>query len=232
MNNVIKLLAITLVVVSCNSDSADNQVIPESDVTFGFTNGSFETGDFSGWELTEERVIREDRPNLGIYVGSWFIEPKVVFTDLRDDLIWVFDHLDQVDTTICVRDFFGPVEFKPTDGDYVGGYGVMESVKSTIYQEVVIPNNATALKWDLAYHNYAFEFVPDRQSIKISLLEPETNEVLQTAFETDKDTHYDLDITAFSANIQEFAGRKVRVIINIDIEFDCMVVLFDNFKFE
>ncbi|MEO9648166.1 MAG: hypothetical protein ABJI10_07630 [Ekhidna sp.] len=110
-----------------------NQVVGifESPIIYGFTNGSFETGDFCGWTLTE-RELCSDTFVFGPYAGSWYTLTAGEYPLLEGTfMIPVFDHLDQVATTICKQE---ALIIEPTDGDYIGGYGVLYCAESSMHQ--------------------------------------------------------------------------------------------------
>jgi MYXO-CTERM domain-containing protein len=166
-------------------------------------NGSFETGDYTGWTLTKDAGNAE-YATFGVAATGQMIQYGGVVHDFRDG----------VDVTEYSSSL--PMTSAPTDGGSLAVQLQNGPATTRMYQTITIPVGST-LSWDLAYHNTWTTFA-STQRARIDLRDPDTDAVLVTLFETKPGdplkramTHYDVDVGAYG-------GRDVRLDVALDVQ--------------
>jgi hypothetical protein len=183
-------------------------------------NGSFETGDYTGWTLWAENP--SDRGTSGIGNDG----QTIVAGDTM---------LDYVTNTI-VQEFASglPITFAATDGSKVAVELQGGPVHRRMYEDVTVPNGGSMLAWDMRYTNHAGIFDDAGQYLAINVRDPNTDAILATIYKTSdaQDAQTLPTMTAFSASIAAYAGQRVRIDVEMMVHFSYFDAVFDNFRFE
>ncbi len=179
-------------------------------------NPSFEAGDYTGW------VLRESSPQptygvWGIGASEQSIEPGEL----------VYDFRDQVSSRAnCLP---VPLDIAAAEGDAYAFNLQAGPEDHRMSQDIFLPPTITTLGWSMGYHNYWGSFVADAQFLAVQLRDPATDEVLATLYKTGEGDPQQLPMTAFEADIRAFAGRTVRIDVELQVQLTCFDGEFDDF---
>ena len=189
-------------------------------VTQTLVNGSFETGDYAGWTLWSE--YPNDQGTFGIGTDGQ--------TLANGDTM-----LDYMTNTIVQEYSIGlPITFAATDGNKVAVELQDGPVHRRMYEDVTVPSGGSLLAWDMRYTNFAGTFDAAGQYLAINVRDPNTDAILATIYKTAdaQDAQTLPTMTAFSASIAAYAGQRVRIDVEVMVQFDFFDLVFDNFRFE
>ncbi|MDD4215131.1 MAG: HYR domain-containing protein, partial [Bacteroidales bacterium] len=178
-------------------------------------NGSFETGDYTGWTLY----------SLDGAYGTWGIgyNGQTLFYEDSlydyDDMTWEYQPSDGL-----------PYTFAPTDGNYMAVFLQNGGTFHRMFQDIALPAGTENLSVDMQYANWAFDFDPSQQ-LAINLRDPLSDALLTQLFVTNPGDPAFLAMTNFNFDISAYAGQNVRLeIIEANFNNWYFDVLFDNVK--
>jgi uncharacterized protein (TIGR03382 family) len=184
-----------------------------------FNNGSFETGDYTGWTVVDEIPGPEDIWAIGMDgVRFNFLE---TYHDFESGADGVYNCGD------------GPTPIA-TDGGLVSAELQFFVSFHRLYQDLVIPANALQVYFSLGYELYDPTLVWDTndQYIQVNLRNPADDTILTTLFMTSEGlTPHSLPMLTLYADISAFAGQTVRFDVTLMVRNHCMPIQFDNFRF-
>lgn len=192
-------------------------------VQAGFVNGSFETGDFSGWTLVEGGASTD--AGLGIW-GN--VSTGTTITTSTP----VFDHFDGASYTS--RSPGLPRTYSATDGTRLAIQLQNGPQFHRMYQDILLGASDTTLTWDMFYQDHNRSFVVNSnpneigQYLAISLRDTSDN-LLSTLFITNPGDAGSIPMTSFSRDITGFAGSLVRLSVEMDVDVFYLDAGFDNF---
>ena len=180
-------------------------------------NGSFETGDYSGWTLVEDNEFPDE--------GTWGIAQDGDVVSYNDstwdfcDEVWVNQYSDGL-----------PITYYSTDGNYLA-YQLQNFVGNhRMYQDVALGPDAARLTWDMWYTNWAGEFYPGEQYLAVNVRDPSDDSIIETLFITTEGVDPEsIPMTAFSRDISAYAGTTVRLDIEMNVQAYYLDAAFDNF---
>ena len=183
-------------------------------------NGSFETGDYTGWTLWTSDA--NDASTTGIGVDGATLNSND----------YMFDYTTH--QSLQQYSFGLPITFAATDGTKVAVALQNGPVHRRIYQDVTIPNGASVLAWDMSYNNDMGSFDASAQYLAIYVRDPSTDAILATLYKTnDADDAQKLtSMTAFSASLATYAGQQVRIDVEVMAQYDYLDVVLDNFRLQ
>jgi hypothetical protein len=185
-----------------------------------FANGSFETGDYSGWTLFEGGLSTEPSAGTwGIAQNGQTIEPGQS----------VFDFFDGIDVQQSSPGL--PHTYTATDGNFTALQLQNGPQTHRMYQDIAMPVGAATISWDMEYNNHNGDFVPDAQELAVYVRDVSSDEILATLFRTTQrvDPQF-IPVTHFSGDVSAFAGRTVRISIDMIVDRLYFDAAFDNFK--
>ncbi|MEO8698518.1 MAG: hypothetical protein ABI867_00710, partial [Kofleriaceae bacterium] len=137
-----QLLCTLLIAASCTTaDDAEVAVTTEALETNVVTNGSFETGDYTGWTLFET--------NSGS-CGTWGIGSAGQVVNPGDTVFDFFDNIDVFEGSPGL-----PMTVESTDG--VRSAMQLQNCGEThrMTQTITLPACQPLLQWDMRYTNHA-----------------------------------------------------------------------------
>ena len=184
-------------------------------------NGSFEN-DYNGWTLEESPAGNPCFGTWGIAATGFTLVPGAE----------VFDFHDLV---LCAQSSPGlPITFTPTDGNKLAFQlqnGAPELHR--MHQDITVGAGST-LHWDMQYFNHdPLGFDLTEQYLAVRIRDSVSDAILQDLFITSPgDPQTNLDhpkLTHFQADLSAFAGRTVRLSIDMQVNRDFLDVQFDNF---
>jgi hypothetical protein len=201
-------------VVSDGAASAAGSV----DVSVGGVFASFESNDYSGWTLVETPV----GPTLGTFAvvhGTTTLQVGHV----------QLDYHDMISNTYVGADF-GPVS--STHGDHVAIQFQSGEQTHTMTRPLRLPSGARTLSWDMQYANGESFHDPEHQFIAVHILDSNGRR-LETVFKTTADVHpLAIPMTTFEVDIAEYAGRNVKVQVELEVWNGYFPAAFDNFRID
>lgn len=200
------LIPIFMALVFCGREKASAQVI---------TNGSFETGDYTGWTLTKTA-------NGNTY-GTWAILQNGETVNQYQEL---YDFCDK--QQVVQFGSYLPMTFQASDGNYLAAELQNYGHDASMSQDITLPANATTMSWEMFYHNYAGQFLSN-QCLAIYIKDLNNN-ILDTIFITGPDSPLSVPMTTYSADISRFAGQTVRLDVELSVWVNYFPVAFDNFR--
>ncbi len=203
----IKFLKISIALATCVAISSPGAAAV-------FNNGSFETQDYTGWELSDDTAVTS--------AGTWGIATN----ELIAAGATLFDHNDSV--FVAQTSTGLPRTYAPSDGDFMSFLLITAAASHTLKQEVVLPNSVTTIFWDMFYENLGVPFFANQQLL-VSLRD--ASNTLHTLFITDSSEPLAVpNMTAFSADVSAFAGQTVSFEVNLNIRNGFFDAGFDNFR--
>lgn len=180
-------------------------------------NPGFETGDFSGWVLNEDSGIG--------FFGTWGV--LVTGTAVGSGAS-VFDHHDGINVTQRTPGL--PTTFHATEGSFLAVQLQRGPETHRMYQDVTLLATDTDLIWDMRYENHATGgFDPARQYLAVHVRDPVSDAILATVFRTDRGDPLSVAMSSFTADVSAFAGRTVRLDVELEVQDFYFDVAFDNF---
>jgi hypothetical protein len=185
-------------------------------------NGSFETGDYTGWTLAEWGSLpgsdrRADSDTWGIAADGQTIGVNEV----------TFDFYDQVDV---VQGSPGlPHTYQAADGIYLA-YQLQRGPEfHRMYQDVTLPGDAGTLSWSMQYENHE-AFFTGGQLLAVSVRDL-NDQVLKTLFTTDDGlAPLSSGMRSVVADVSEFAGMTVRLDVELRARTYYFDAAFDDFR--
>lgn len=181
-------------------------------------NGSFETGDYSGWTLVDTSGV-PDYGIFGVVTDGSVIDTSTSIYDWYD-----FDSFTPSSPGL-------PHTFYATNGTSVGINLQNGPASFRMYQDVALSADAQTLDWDMWWNNN-FTHNPTDQFIAVNIRDSATDAILATVFKTTDgvDPLSLPGMTPFSVDISPYAGSTVRIDIQIEqynAQFD---LAYDNFR--
>lgn len=182
-----------------------------------FVNGSFETGDYTGWTLWEGNTYHDP------VCGTWGIIEDGQ-TVLRYQLMW--DFYDGI--FIPQESLYLPETFAASAGGYAAVQLQNCAEKHRLYQDVTIGAN-TLFSWDMKYTNHRGLFSPYQQ-LAVTIRNPSDDAILETLFLTVQGTTpLAIGMTTFTADLSAYAGQTVRIDVEMVTYEWFFHATFDNF---
>ncbi|MHC4973997.1 MAG: hypothetical protein ACYTG3_16865 [Planctomycetota bacterium] len=179
-------------------------------------NGSFETGDYTGWTLLEVGLGIPSWGTWGIAADGQTVVPGGS----------VFDHFDQIFVTQTSPGL--PITYLATDGDYVALQLQNGPERHRMYQDVTIWAGAF-LTWDMRYTNHDIGFNPS-QFLAVHIRNPVDDSILETLFVTAPGDAPAIGMTSFTADLSAYAGQTVRLDVEMNVQLFYFDATFDNFS--
>ena len=179
------------------------------------TNGSFETGDYTGWTLsggigeTFFGILEKDSTMTagGTYHNYW---------TNTDDVIPGGGLL--------------PYTAAPTNGNYMGVFYQLGPNSHRMYQDVTLPNGNVELSFDMQYYNSAPAFSAT-QYISVNIRSVVSDQLIKNLFKTLPGDAQSIPMTGFNFDLTAYAGQNVRVeILYADIIDAPLNIAFDNIR--
>jgi hypothetical protein len=185
-----------------------------------FTNGSFETGDYSGWTLFEGGFTTEP------LLGAWGIARDGQTINPGD---FIYDFFDGIQVPQFSPGL--PHTYTATDGSFTAIQLQNGSQTHRMYQDIALPAGAKSISWDMEYSNFAFDFIPDEQMLEVNVRDVASDAILATLFHTTQfvDPPF-IPVTHFTGDVSAFAGRTVRISVDLIGNRFYFDAAFDNFK--
>jgi len=179
-------------------------------------NGSFETGDYTGWTLWE------GNPDNWPERGAWGIAHDGDEIN-QGDSTW-----DYCDETLVTKNSPGSITYVTTDGEYLAYQLQAGPQDHRMYQDVKLPASTANLSWDMFYINHADVF-SDSQYIAVRIRDPLNDEVLRLLFQTVPSDPQSILMTHFTYDISDYAGSEVRIDVEMRVNQGFLDAGFDNF---
>jgi hypothetical protein len=185
-----------------------------------FANGSFETGDYSGWTLFEGGVNTEP------LLAAWGIARNGQTINSGD---FVFDFFDMIQVPQFSPGL--PHTYTATDGSFTAIQLQNGSQTHRMYQDIALPVGVKSISWDMEYNNHAFDFIPDEQLLEVNVRDVASDAILATLFRTTQFVDPPIiPLTHFTGDVSAFAGRTVRISVDLIGNRFYFDAAFDNFK--
>jgi hypothetical protein len=185
-----------------------------------FANGSFETGDYSGWTLFEGGLSTEPFfSTWGIARNGQTINPGQL----------VFDFFDGIDVPQFSPGL--PHTYMATNGNFTALQLQNGPQSFRMFQDIALPAGATTISWDMEYNNHNGDFVPDAQELEVNVRDVSSDAILATLLRTTRFVDpLEIPVTHFIRNVSAFGGRTVRISIDMIVDRLFFDAAFDNFK--
>jgi hypothetical protein len=179
------------------------------------TNGSFETGDYSGWTLLEgEGSMPTD--------GTWGIVQNGQVVNPGDS---VFDFFDQI--SVAQRSGGLPITYQATEGNFLAIQLQNGSQDHRLLQDVQLPENVATLNWDMFFTNHARSFSASQYlAVHVRNL---NDDILETLYVTAEGSPLAVPMSNFSFDISSHAGEAVRIDVDMKVRSGFLDAGFDNF---
>lgn len=185
-----------------------------------FVNGSFESGDYTGWTLWEGGASTDP------FWGTWGIafDDQTVYPGDA-----VFDYFDGIYVPVFSPGY--PKTFHATDGVYLAIQAQLGEQTHRMYQDIALDARAKKMKFDMEYTTWA-PFFPDNQVLTISLRDVNDN-ILEVLFQTvEGNSPYSIPMTTFEFDVKDYRNQTVRVDVELIANEFFFDAAFDNFSIE
>jgi hypothetical protein len=185
-----------------------------------FANGSFETGDYTGWTLLEGGISNEPR------FGTWGIATNGQTIEYGQSVFDFFDGIDVQQFSVGL-----PHTYTATDGNFVALQLQNRAQSHRLFQDIALPAEVKTISWDMEYNNHAFDFTVDHQILEVNVRDPSSDAILATLLRTT--TGIDpqvIPMTQFRRDVSAFGGRTVRISVDMIVDDFFLDAAFDNFK--
>lgn len=183
-------------------------------------NGSFETGDYTGWTLWE------GGPSTFPNIGTWGIAAN---GEVINPGVSKFDYFDGIFVTQGSPGL--PITYVPSDGQYMAFQLQTAAQDHRMYQDVTLAGSATTLSLDMFYENHWPEGFSDIQYLAIHIRDTSDN-ILQILYKTVLGDLQSIPMSTFTFDISAFAGSKVRIDVEMKVQNSPLDAGFDNFVIE
>jgi hypothetical protein len=185
-----------------------------------FANGSFETGNYSGWTLFEGGLTTVPQ------FGTWGIASN---GQTIDRLQFVFDFFDGIDVQQTSPGL--PHTYTATDGSFTALQLQNGSQTHRMYQDIALPAGVTTISWDMEYNNHFGIFVPANQVLEVNVRDATTDAIVATLFRTTQGVDpQSIPVTHFTRDVSAFGGLTVRISVDMTVNNFYFDAAFDNFK--
>jgi len=181
-------------------------------------NGSFETGDYTGW------VIRQGEGSLPVD-GTWGIAQDGQTINPYEN---VFDFYDRM--VVAQLSSGLPITYHAGEGNYLAIQLQNGSQDHRLLQDVSLPANAVSLRWTMFYANRDRSF-SSGQYLAVHIRDLNDN-ILETLFVTDATSPLSIPMTDFVFDISAHAGSTVRIDVEMKVHQNFLDAAFDNFVVE
>ena len=182
----------------------------------GLVGGSFETGDFTGWVLSEPG---------NAYYGTWGIAVNGQTINSGDVTY------DYADNTMSQPQFSPglPITYTATDGDKLAYQLQGGPQQHRMWQDIDLGSNATTLSWDMWYKNHNGNF-NSGQFIAVHIRDL-SDTILDTLFITQQgvDAQSTQMMEHFTTDVSAYAGQTVRIDVEMNVQNYYFDAAFDNF---
>ena len=214
-----KLLVLAILVVGCGAPSADDP--PTSEITQGLSvsNGSFETGDYTGW------TVQHSTPS-GTF-GTWGIA-----SNNQTIAAGASVHDFVTNTDISESSPGLPTTYHSTDGNELAILLENGGEDHRMFQTITVPSCSAVVKWDMAYNNHENSFDTTGQFLALNIRNPSTDAILSTPYRTTQGVDPEVlsAMTGFVADISSFAGQTVRLDYEAEVTEFFFDIAFDNIR--
>jgi len=183
-----------------------------------FINGSFETGDYTGWSLKRT----ETNPNSGAF---GIADNKTIIVPGDS----IFDYVDSTKVRISCG-FSAQALIRATDSLLLGICYQSGPGNHRMYQDISIASDADQLQFDLSYSSYS-TFTSSLQFIAVHVRDIETDAITETLYKTVNGTDpMQIAMNQFCMDISAYSGETIRIDFEFQIQSNCMDLAFDNFR--
>nr|HEX4312578.1 choice-of-anchor D domain-containing protein [Kofleriaceae bacterium] len=218
-------LAAMVASTACSSPSTLDE--PTSEITQGLTvaNGSFETGDYTGW--TAEHVpANATAGTWGIVQDGQTISPNQQVFDFGGG-----GNVQEESPGL-------PTTYHATDGAELAILLVNGPEDHRLFQTVAVPQCQAVVRWDMAYNNHeatnnpSAPFDPSGQFLAVNVRDPSTDNILTTPYKTTTgvDAPIVSTMTGYLADISSFAGQTIRLDYEAEITEFFFDIALDNIR--
>jgi len=182
------------------------------------TNGSFETGDYTGWDLS---LTSDETANTFAVVTSGT-------TINVDDLL--FDFLGM--TNEAAQSPSLPQTYTASDGTQLAVVLSISPHTGRMFQDIDIPLGTPAIEWDMSWVNSAPNWDPATQYIEVSVRDPVNDALIESLFKTiDGIDPLFVPTTTFGADLSAYAGQTIRLDFTSQGQSDYLDYAVDNIHF-
>jgi hypothetical protein len=179
-------------------------------------NGSFEMN-YTGWTLAEDSGVPTN--------GYWGISGSTTFAagttvhDFNDNIDGVPSCLNVGTNTVAVAD--GANAAFNTQGG---------PERHRIWQDIVLPPEASMLTWSMGYTATSFD--PVNEFLAIEVRDPTTDGVVANLFYTDPAMAPPTTqpMMSYAASISAYAGERVRITVDVQAHTNCLFTAIDDFR--
>lgn len=188
------------------------------------TNGSFETGDYSGWTVVDAAVPGGDDIWGNGAEGDWINNGNVIH-DFEAGADF---------SVVCAPGHGLPIQASN------GGRTAFELQyyvsEHRMYQDVVVPSTATTLSFDLGFY-MSGPFAAGSQELHLYLRDPSTDAIVTTLY-TSADPYVPaidgdmgvVPVQTYYADVSAYRGQNIRIDFDANIQSWCTPLVIDNFR--
>ena len=186
----------------------------------GVTNGSFESGDYAGWTLSETGGGGTNCGTYGIATKGQVVAQGSQVFDFFDNIL-VFENSPGL-----------PITYDATDGTSVALQLQNCAQNHRMFQTVSVPLCNAKVRWDMAYNNHNAGFDDLGQFTAVHIRDA-SDVILATPFKTTiTDPLIISSMTAFEADISTFAGQTVQLDFEHQVQQFFFDIAWDNIRIE
>lgn len=181
-------------------------------------NGSFETGNLTGWQFSQ----------MEQGIAAWSIMNAVrsgTVHNVGDTFVDVADGVGYALQSVNL-----PITHLAANGQYLNAIACNGPFTTRFFQDVTIPAGASRLAWSMAYKNANAAFDDNLQYIEVSLRAVANDAKLLSLYKTrSPNAPLTIPMTSFQADISAYRGQTVRVDVEMQVQQYYFDASFDNF---
>lgn len=189
----------------------------QSALTSIVANGGFETGDYTGWTLSEDSGFPQN--------GTWTILGDGQAIVPNQNVFDFFDNAFVLETSPGL-----PILYHASEGSFVAAQLQNGPEDHRMFQTVAMPSCQPSLLWDMQYANHNGSFEPSSEYLAVNVRDPVTDQILATPFKTNAGDPLAIGMSSFQVDLTGFAGQVVRIDFELQIQGAPIDAAYDNIR--
>ncbi len=186
----------------------------------GFVNGSFETGDYTGWTVADYGAYGDGSS------GTWGVGASGTTLYAGQ---YAYDYADG---QMNYQSSPGlPMTFQATDGSNVAFQTQNGGQDHRMYQDLTINRDYAWVSWDMSYTNHGGYFCQGYQNLLVTIRNVADDSIIRTLVDlagTGGPTS--AGMTNYSYDLSDLAGQNVRFDVSMAVWSFYFDAVFDNFR--
>jgi len=191
-------------------------------------NGGFETGDYTGWTLSDNAT---GFPDVGIWA---LLQAGTSLADISKGMPpQLFDHQDGMTFDAgCMQATFGTFPSSiVNEGLWAGMHTQNEEGRHVLTQTIYVRATDVTLSWDMAYATDGFTATTQYLALNINTPAGLLVDTPLKIFDTVAgDPIIQPTFMTYNVDLTPYRGMEIQIELELMVQDDCFTVFFDNFR--